>query len=252
MNIARFCRTFAIAGAAVFASAGAQAQVGIEITPSLAPNAFGSTYWGPYVDNAFLAIFSGQDEYGDSSTPGYYRALPVNEVLAKHMCVTSFPSWLGLINPGSNFGTSYATEYGNRLHFGIRITGNGQKISISMLSFEATSNDPDNILGFAFATGDYGYSASYVGINYGVDGIRGTTDDELITDGANTQLVDEIVGRGSGNAFWPGEGQSTYSQATIDDYVASLPKKLTFKGKYRMIENGLVIGTGTCAVRIIR
>jgi hypothetical protein len=241
-----------VTAGAILASALSQAQIGFEIKPSLAPNAFGSTYWNIYVENAVHALFFGLDEHGDFGTPGLYQALPTNEVLARHMCVTSFPSWLGLINPGAAFGASYATEYGNRLHFGVRITGNGRKISISMLTFEATSNDSDNLLGFGFGLGEYGYSPSYVGVDYGVDGVRGTTDDVFITGGANTQLVDEIVGRGSGNAFWPGEGEPTYSQATIDDYIAALPKKMTFKAKYRLIENGTVIGTGTYTMRIIR
>ena len=89
----------------------------------------------------------GSTSMGILGRPAYIRRFRPMKCLPGTCASQSFPSWLGLINPGAAFGASYATEYGNRLHFGVRITGNGRKISISMLTFEATSNDSDNLLG---------------------------------------------------------------------------------------------------------
>ena len=110
--------------------------------------------------------------------------------------VTGFPSWNGLADPGDVFGANFSQELGNRLQFGIDIKGGTNLISISQLSFSAHSTDPSNTLDFAFAQGSYNYSASYVGIIYGPGGTN-----TYITSGPATQLVNEIVGRGSGNAW---------------------------------------------------
>ena len=103
-------------------------------------------------------------------------------------------------DPAAAFGAGYGAEEGNRMHFGLLVLGNGTQFSISELSFAATSTDPGNALAFGYA-GGYGYSTGYVGLNYGPDGIKGTADDFLVTSGPNTQLVDELYGRGSGNSF---------------------------------------------------
>ncbi len=97
---------------------------------------------------------------------------------------------------GDVFGANFSQELGNRLQFGIDIKGGTNLISISQLSFSAHSTDPGNTLDFAFAQGSYNYSASYVGIIYGPGGTN-----TYITSGPATQLVNEIVGRGSGNAW---------------------------------------------------
>lgn len=177
----------------LLAVAPAFANPTIMVFPSVAPNAFGSPSYDGYVANAIFALENGLTSYGTPGTPQYYQQ--TSQILPNQMIVTGFPSWLGLADPGTVFGPAFANELGNRPLFGIVIDGNGSKISIDQLSLSATSNDPGHLLAFAFGAGSYNYSSNYVGI---INGAGGPT---FVTGGPNTQLVDMIVGRGSGNAF---------------------------------------------------
>lgn len=173
----------------------------ISVTPASAPNAFGSPSWAGWVSNAVYAIENGLPAYGTPGTPEYYHKAGATMGIRRNL-VTSFPSWKGSASPAIDYGAPFASELGNRLHFGLHILGNGTQFSISQLSFVADSTDAGDTLDFSFGEGSYNYSTSYVGIDY-VDGIKGNGDDIIITGGLNTQLVDELVGRGSGNAWWP-------------------------------------------------
>lgn len=171
--------------------------ISINVDTVLAPNAYGSPSYATWAANAVQAQISGVSTYG-ASGPGQYNEVtgPIDIPV-----VTGFPSWMGMADPGTVFGPAYASELGNRAHFAFYIDGQGAQFSIAQLGFSATSTDPGNALGFSFATGSYNYSSQYVGILKGVDGILGTLDDVYITAGLNTQLVDGMAGRGSGNAF---------------------------------------------------
>ena len=174
----------------------AQAQgITITIIPALAPNVYGSPNWNAWVSNATTAIANGYSSYGDPSSPSYYQRAP-GVISVTNDIVTGFPSWNGMADPGDVFGVNFSQELGNRLQFGIDIKGGTNLISISQLSFSAHSTDSSNSLDFSFAQGSYNYSPSYVGIIYGPGGTN-----TYITSGPATQLVDEIVGRGSGNAW---------------------------------------------------
>jgi hypothetical protein len=174
----------------------AQAQgITITVIPALAPNVYGSPNWNAWVANATTAIANGYASYGDPSSPGYYQRAPA-VISVTNDIVTGFPSWNGQADPGNVFGANFSQELGNRLQFGIDIKGGTNLISISQLSFSAHSTDPGNTLDFAFAQGSYNYSSSYVGIIYGPGGTK-----TFVTSGPATQLVNEIVGRGSGNAW---------------------------------------------------
>ncbi len=62
----------------------------------------------------------------------------------------------------------------------------------------ADFNFDGNFVGFT-------YNANRKGINYGLDNIKGTGDDIIYNAGqAATNLIDELVYVGVGNAFWPG------------------------------------------------
>ncbi len=174
----------------------AQAQgITVTVIPALAPNVYGSPNWNAWVSNATTAIANGYASYGDPSSPSYYQRAPA-VISVTNNIVTGFPSWNGLADPGDVFGANFSQELGNRLQFGIDIKGGTNLISISQLSFSAHSTDPGNTLDFAFAQGSYNYSSSYVGIIYGPGGAN-----TYITSGPATQQVNEIVGRGSGNAW---------------------------------------------------
>jgi hypothetical protein len=170
--------------------------VSIYVIPASAPNAYGSPSYSTWNDNAIYALEHGLVSYGDAGAPSYYTQAPLVMSVLNNI-VTGFNSWNGVASPGG----AYASELGNRLQFGLDVKGNGVKISIDQLAFSTLSTDAGNTLGFSYGLGSYGYSSSYVGWNYGADRIRGNADDSFITSGDASQQVDEIVGRGSGNAW---------------------------------------------------
>lgn len=198
------------------------AQVTIDVFPTIAPNVLGSPNASAWMANAFTALSTGNGSSGTAGTPGFYTVAPAS-VLASDVLVTSFASWRGLADPGTAVGSAFAAEGGNRLHFSLVIDGHGQTFSLAQLSFTFTSSDPANALGFTFATGTYNYSEGYVGVLFGTDGKLGGGDDTFISSGANTQQVDALVGRGSGNAWWP---QHTTGDGLTDQQV--IDNTLTF------------------------
>jgi hypothetical protein len=244
-------RTASLVAAAV--AAPAMANITISVTPASAPNAFGSPSYASWYGNAVYAIENSLSTYG-AAGPSQYNVAPAVMDYRDNF-VTSFNSWRADVNPGTSYGPGYASELGNRLAFGLHITGSaGETFSISQLSFTGQSSEPGNSLGFSFGLGAYNYSDQYVGINYGGNGVKGGGDDLLITSGANTQLVHEIVGRGSGNAWWPQvPADGATPQEAIDNVAAYLSQygAILFSGTYTLLENANPIAMGSGGVTFI-
>ena len=170
--------------------------------------------------NALDSIENQMGSTGDpSSDPEAYAVL--TSYTPADVMVTSFHSWQGVADPSSPF----ASELGNRLHFGVDIRGDGTvQFALNDLTFAITSAD-----------GVLDYSGDFVGLNYtgttrygidwGADNARGGGDDTYYTSGNGTTLVDEIVYVGVGNAYWPGEPGSDpangrSNQQVLDDMAA--------------------------------
>lgn len=208
----------------------------LTVFPSLSPNGFGSPSYAGWQANAIYALMHGLTSYGNPALPTYYQQ--VSSIAQENNLVTSFPSWMGQANPAAVFGPAFAKELGNRLLFGLAIDGNGGQFSISQLSFVMSSTDPYHGLDYSYAAGSYNYSAAYVGVRKGLDDKIGTSDDVLITSGANTQLVDALFGRGSGNAFWPscapGPCTTVEQQAALDEAAGYGPDPYLFTGEYSL------------------
>jgi hypothetical protein len=206
----------------------ASAAVEVNVYASRAPNGFGSPSFAAYQDNAIYALQNGLSSWGTPGAPTYYEQLANGATIDAHLnIVTGFPSWDGVAEPGGVF----ASEYGNRLHFSLHIVGNGEKFSISQLSFVGDSS-PNDILDFSFS-GGYSYSAGYQGLNYGTDNIKGTGDDVYITSGASSQLVDELFGRGSGNAIAVYDSDfGATRQDKIENVLDSVDDPYLFSGTY--------------------
>jgi hypothetical protein len=213
---------------------------GITITvfPALAPNRWGSPSWNAWASNAATAILNGYSSFGDPSLPSYYRQI-TNAVPVTNNLVTSFPSWMGVANPGAAFGPNFANESGNRLTFGMDIKGGTNLISIAQLSFIMASTDPGNTLNWSYSPVPYSYSGLntgsanpvYLGIIYGPNGQR-----TYVTNGPATQLVNEIVTCGSGNAWWP-DGTSADSIAVQQSNILACAEQagtqlFSFTGSY--------------------
>lgn len=236
-------------GSATFAD-----TISIIVTPSSAPNAFGSPSYAGYVSNAITGIRNGLATNG-AAGPSQYTTITGPIAVANNI-VTGFPSWNGVAEPGA----PNASELGNRVLFGVDIIGSSATalFSIDRLGFSAFSSDLGNSLGFSFAAGSYTYSNDYVGVLYGADGIRNTSDDIFITSGPANQFVNEIVGRGSGNA-WAAYDSDTGAtrQEKINNAADGVWSQagftpISFQGKYTLggtipgITNTVPItGTGT-------
>lgn len=228
----------------------------IEVHPALSPNGFGSPNYAAWRTNALTALYNGNTTAGTPGTPDYYEQR--TQFYGNEVMVTSFPSWLGQVNPGAVFGPAFASELGNRILFGLVVNGNGTQFSISQLSFSAFSTDPLNALGFSFAAGSYNYGSDYVGILAGSDLQLFTGDDVFVTAGPNTQLVDGLIGRGSGNALWPcGPGDphpctnDAERQIALNDMANyNGGQQYLFQGTYRITEGANVLAetTGTAAI----
>lgn len=218
----------------------------IVVIPALAPNAFGSAYFGAWTANAIEALHDGATSAGDPSLPSYYQAQ--SNITPAQSLVTGFPSWMGVVDPGTVFGPAFANEGGNRMHFGVLIDGDGQQFSISQLSFEGFSDDPGNILGsgFYYEAGDFDYSLGYQGVLKGDDGLLWTNDDVFVTGGPNTTLVDGLVSRGPGNSIPVYcAGCTLAEQQAAIDLVANGPYPTKFTGAYGLhLEGEDFIETG--------
>ena len=194
----------------------------ISVFPALAPNRWGSPSWNAWASNAVTAILNGDSSYGDPSSPTFYQQI-TNAVPMTNNLVTSFPSWMGVADPGSVFGPAFTQESGNRLTFGMDIKGGTNLISIAQLSFIMTSTDPGNTLDWIYSPIPYSYSSLntgcadpvYLGIIYGPNG-----QNTYVTNGPPTQLVNEIITCGSGNAWWP-DGTSADSIATQQSNIVA-------------------------------
>jgi len=223
---------------AVFASG-----VTVEVLPALAPNAFGSPSWTGWEANALSALESGASSAGTPGTPTFYQPLS-GSVDASATIVTGFYSWLGVADPAAPFDQ----ESGNRMTFGLAIEGNGTQFSISELGFDAIGNDSGDLLGQGFGgvgngygPGGYDYSANYVGVIFG----KGGNPDTYITSGPDTQLVDALFSRGSGNsqAAYCAGCSTADEQAAIAAAVAGMGGMTQFTGTYYLSANGDESGT---------
>jgi hypothetical protein len=213
----------------------------IDVTPWVAPNGYGSPSYAAAEANAIYALYHQLNSYG-AAGPTQFNAQ--SNVTASEVIVTGFNSWRGVAGPGA----LHQNEFGNRMHFGLVINGQGSQFSISQLSFVTTSSDPLNGLGWSWAQNSYQYGAGYQGILKGQDNLLFTGDDIFVTSGLNTQLVDGLVGRGSGisyDAYCPG---CTVAQQQAALNAAAAGPGYTLTGVYTL---GAVTGDDTFHVSAV-
>lgn len=249
LTVKRVCSFIGLLVALTCASlqAGSLASVQIAAFPDLAPNAYGSPSFGQFVTNSITALQNGDSAYGDPNSPTYYQQRA--SATYQDTIVTGFPSWLGQIDPATAFGANYTNELGNRITFSGFIDGHGTQFSISELGFSAVATGNDTLTfgcGYGdpgFCAGQYNYSPSYVGE---IDGVGGP---QYITSGANTQLVDKLWMRGSGNsmpAYCSGTCDAADQTAAIQAAVAAIYGTQTFTGTYTLQSDAdSVQGAGT-------
>src|SRR5687768_10186156 len=146
----------------------------INVTPWLAPNGFGSPDFPAAADNAIYAIQNGLTSHG-SGAAAFNAIADGGTIGISDNIVTGFNSWDGVADPNT---PAFANQYGNRLHFGLQVLGNGTEVSAAQLGFtmlDTGTYSPEglNLPSASFPTfgavGTYNYSAQLVGWDYGVD-----------------------------------------------------------------------------------
>ncbi len=224
------------------------AAVTIDVFPSSAPNFYGGLSFVPYNVNAQASIEGGLGSTGDPTIdPTAYATK--STFTAGEIIVSNFNSWQGVANPGDPF----AGEFGNRLHFGLRILGEGTQFKLVNLSFDLDSTDSGNVLDFTGSFSSSVYSNYRRGIDY-VDGIKGNGNDLIITSGSNTQAVDEFIYVGVGNAFDASSEPGPTDQDKLDSVLAYINGEAPFTvtTTYTLRDdNGVILQTGSATARIV-
>jgi hypothetical protein len=200
------------------------ADITIEVFPAYAPNGPASPNWLAYTGNAITGITAGGANTGTGpdrdSDPAYYE-LVTGVISPSEIIYTEFNSWRGTAanNPAFTGNPAVTGEFGNRVHFGTRITAtSGMEFALNDVSWTLDSDDDTDFFDQnGTLTGNY--SATRVGLNYGTDGVKGTADDMSISSGAGTQLVNELVYVGVGDGF---ESENSAAPTDQDDINATL------------------------------
>ena len=243
----------AVASIMLFTGAVSYGDLTVTVVPSSAPN-YGTATWSSYVTNALNSLENGLGNIGDRDTDPTAYEIAGPKIMPGDIMVTSFPSWRGLADPSAPF----ASEHGNRLHFGLHIVGDGAtQFMLDDLTFAMHSSDATDSLVFVGDFIGYNYSSTRFGIDWGLDRVKGGGDDTVYTSGNGTTLVDELGYVGIGNAWWPGayETLATHAerQAAIDDTVAWINsvEPIDFTTSYSIVGSDTVTYTGSAEVEIV-
>lgn len=101
----------------------ARGEVMMQVYPSSAPNVFGSPSWPGYLSNAMNSLHNGLGNIGNRATDPTAYEIAGPFVTPGDFIVTSFNSWRGEAFPAAPFNA----EFGNRMHFGLHIMGDGTR-----------------------------------------------------------------------------------------------------------------------------
>jgi len=194
----------AIAVSTLGLSLPAFAQVTLQVFPSSAPNSYGSPSWAGYEANALNSLENNLGNIGSRATDPTAYEIAGPFVQPSDFMVTTFNSWQGVAGP---LAAPFASELGNRMHFGLHASS-ATPFDLAEVTFSISSSDPANSLGYVDDLSGCNFNGtSRIGVNWGADGIKGTSDDIVYTAGNvgnDHTLVNELFYIGAGNALWPG------------------------------------------------
>lgn len=206
----------------------ARADLLFEVRASSAPNVFGSPSWPApgYVANALNSLENGLGNIGNRNTDPTAYEIAGAFIEPGDIIVSGFNSWRAVAGAPAPFHA----EYGNRLHFGLHITGGGTEpqFRLNDLLFQMESTDTAMVLNFGGNFNGLGYNANRYGIDYGPDRMKGGGDDILYTTGNGLSLVDEIVYVGVGNAFDATFEPGATNQDKINSVLAYIASEAPF------------------------
>jgi len=227
-----------IVGMIVLSAQVLMAAVTVEVLPSFGPNSSVSSYFD-WAANA-KGWVSG-DGRGDTNTPGYYAnsfSGNLNQMIVTKT-VTNFNYWAGTINPTGNF----TNEYGGALYLGSRIEGNGNKVSLSKLSYDFNPS--------VYLTESSGnFSAStYNNLRIGLIDI-GSGNYSYITSGSATQECDAVFVIRAGIYSFATDGSGT-AQWQLDE-ILNTHSNFSFNATFTYDAGGLnEVTSGPVTVSVI-
>ena len=177
------------------------------------------------------------------------------------MFYTNFNSWRGVADPNPvyySLSPVFQTELGNRIHFGVHITDADTDFALQNLSWKLDSDDPNNYFDQQGTFASANYSNTRVGINYGIDGIKGTADDVIYDSGeSGATLVNELIYVGVGDGFSALSGDGINNQDSINanlrDLLTQCPNCLIqLGGEYTLSVPGQtpIVASDTVAISI--
>ena len=248
---------------ALIATAG-QAQANLltfEVIPAYAPNGPTSPNWTNYIVNGLAGIQQNMDVGNRLVTPAAYERV-AGPIAPEEIIYTTFNSWRGQAAP-TPLAPAFAGEFGNRVHFGLHIVAD--TAMPFMLSDLTWSLDSDDITDYFDQSGNFAaatYTATRVGIDYGVDGIKGGGDDIILNAGqAGTTPVNELIYIGVGDGFFASEPSALNPQDEIDTTLSDIylgcghPTGCSFDivGTYSLPDGagGRISSSGTVTVNIV-
>ena len=199
----------------------AQESVSIQVIPAYAPHGPISPNWSDYVVNSIVALEGEAPVVGDRNLdPAGYEAVsgPVSPL---DMMYTNYNSWLGMAAPSdafANLPAEFQAEYGNRIHFGLHIITDGSvTFKLDELEWKLDSNDITDYFDQEGTFAGASYSTTRVGIDFGLDGIKGGGDDIVYDNGeAGTTPVHELMYVGVGDGFLSDEPGAIDDQDDIN------------------------------------
>jgi PEP-CTERM motif len=219
------------------AAMSASAQVTINVEGTMAPNAYGSPSWNSWVGNAFYAAENGLTSYGAAGPTQF--SVTTTPLPVSYNMVTGFNSWEGQADPAA----PYNNEYGTRGSFVAIINGNGTQISMDGFGANLASTPVNSLgaLGFdapnnSISPNDWNYDSLDIGIIFN-NGLNISGGFSIVNSGPSSQLVNEIISVGAGDAYasYLGDDASNPSatdQQTLDYDIAQVPNGYNFTGTF--------------------
>ena len=182
----------------------------IDVHIASAPNKFGNRPdFNTFAGYARQAMMQGVTEVGPDPNidPTGYREFASGQTVdASYAIATTIPSWHGKINPTG----ALEGQHGNRLTYSLHLqTTGGAKFNLADISWtnvatingEYLSDDSHTSGLLTKYTTTYDGLVAY-GIDWGADGIKGTSDDIIYNNGkAGDTLVNELYFVGLGRAW---------------------------------------------------
>ena len=191
------------------ASADSISSVYVSLGPIPVP---GTSYPG-YTTNAQTAVGSGGGNIGNINTsPTAYNTV-TNITSADLTFDTDFNNWRGTANPPSPFNN----ELGTAVYFSVVLKALPGTNGISLSQITYTESDTDTVFPNYF-----GFAGSFAASSYGADKVGILADGTIVTSGAGSQFVNEIILTDVGVGFdatgqYAGTPQEQLDQAVEDE-----------------------------------